>query len=459
MRSTPRTALLILLTLASPIAGRGPDAHAEPPPPQAPAVELQGIGRGILLRLEPNFRWKAKDEARSGVLGTLAGTTREFESIEIQLGADRAVLLAPQRSAYEAYGIQREVERGVSQVADVKPDLCLVRRRSLFGDSVVAVAVKQVGRTVVFARGDCGKKDEAGLVKLLKSVVGGASATGDDIDGWIPQEVKTAWTHTPASDLVVVEDGTVDAARRDEILKAVRVGHGAAKRLLSASWNTPFAPVVRITANRDLFAHLAARRDLRDADAAYVPYAAELLVSPRGPVPDAARIAQEAAAQGMHYALGAADSEPVLSGIARQAAAQASGVAAGGLLPDDEERALARVKGKQAKSWYRLLMMPTLVHFLSEDPEDRALDAELAVVYLGSSAATVGRTGLTAWIAAFRKVGHPDAASEAAVAAMDPARCEPEYWAYWGPRADPPKKPGDKTGGTPPKPATKPAAK
>ena len=38
--------------------------------------------RGLLLRLEPLFRFKANDEAFYGVLGTLTGTTREFETVE-----------------------------------------------------------------------------------------------------------------------------------------------------------------------------------------------------------------------------------------------------------------------------------------------------------------------------------------------------------------------------------------
>ena len=42
-----------------------------------------------------------------------------------------------------------------------------------------------------------------------------------------------------------------------------------------------------------------------------------------------------------------------------------------------------------------------------------------------------------------KRTGHPDAASDAAYGPLDPQKSDAEYWAYWGPRADPPKKPGE----------------
>jgi hypothetical protein len=82
------------------------------------------------------------------------------------------------------------------------------------------------------------------------------------------------------------------------------------------------------------------------------------------------------------------------------------------------------------------------VGFLSEDPELRALDAELAVVYLGQPGSSTGKASLAAWVQAFTKWGHPDAAAEAAVSGMDPAKSDAEYWAYWSGRTDPKPTPG-----------------
>jgi hypothetical protein len=425
------------------LGARGVRAEPERPPDKS--VDLPGILRTSTLTPPLYFRWTPREEARHGLLGTLEGTTREFEQIRVEFGADRSPLGALQRAGLEAYRIRRDVERGEPVETDVKPDGCVVRLKNPFRDGVYASAVRTVGRTVVWARGACEKKYEAALVKLLKSVVAGVSAPTDDADGWLPREVKATWTRVPSPDLLLVHDGTPDAARLEAVLKAVRDGHAVVKRLLGSP-PPGSLPVVRVTTNRDLFAYASGRRDLRDSDAVHLPWAAELLVAPRGSTVDAGRVAAEAAVQMLHHRLGAHGAEPLETGLRRQAEALAGGQPAGDLLHADGERALARVRAKEAQTWYRLLMLPTLASFLSEAAEDRAVDAELSVVYLQQSSVAVGKASLAAYVQAFSKWGHPDAAAEAAVAGMDPTKSDAEFWTYWSGRADPPQKPGGKGG-------------
>lgn len=434
-RPWPLLAVAALLLLPRPASGEPPEKAPEK------SVDLPGVLRGATLVPPGYFRWKGREEARFGLLGTLEGTTREFEQITVEVGADRTVLGALQRAGFEAYRIRRDVERGEPVEVDVKADGCVVRLKNPFRDGVYATAVRSVGRTVVWARAASEKRYEAALAKLVKAVVAGVQPPADDADGWLPREVKATWTRVPSPDLLLVHDGTPDAARIEAVLAAVRHGHAVVKRLLGAP-PPGSLPVVRVTTNRDLFAFVSGRRDLRDADAVHIPWAAELLVAPRGTTVDAARIASEAAVQMLQHRLGAHGAEPLESGLARQAAAVATGAAPGDLLAEGAERGLARVRAKEAQTWYRLLMLPTLAGFLSESADDRALDAELAVVYLGQASPAAGKASLAAYVQAFAKWGHPDAAAEAAVGGMDPAKSDAEYWAFWSARADPPAKPG-----------------
>ena len=55
-----------------------------------------------------------------------------------------------------------------------------------------------------------------------------------------------------------------------------------------------------------------------------------------------------------------------------------------------------------------------------------------------SPGAAAAKASFAAWVAAFRKVGDTDAASEAAYGALDPTRSDTEYWAFWSAKADPP---------------------
>jgi hypothetical protein len=108
------------------------------------------------------------------------------------------------------------------------------------------------------------------------------------------------------------------------------------------------------------------------------------------------------------------------------------------LLASDEGAAFDRIRKKEATSWARLMRMSGLSNYLAEDAELRTLDAELAVGYLASGA-PASKASFAAWVAAFRKVGDPDAASEAGYGALDATKSDTEYWAFWAARADPPK--------------------
>lgn len=437
----PDVRRLAWIALAGSLLLGSPAIAGDAEPDKSPVTPLHGILRGATMRMEPFFRWQPKPETPWGILGEIVGTTKEFEAIEVEVGADRMILTATERAAYEAYRIKRDVEKGEAQAADVKPDMTIVRLKNPFRDGVYATAIKQLGRTTVYVRGKSSKKDEAGLVRVLKAIAAGITTTADDVDGWIPSEVRTAWTKTPSADYVISDDGTLDAERKAAALKVVREAQGLVKRFLGVSYVTSSPPVVRVTANRDLFAHLAGSLYAREADAAYLPWVGELIVSPRAANKvDAPSIARAAATQAVHYALGTAEADPVRTGLERQAAYVAAGGEADPSAHSELGRALQRIKDKQAKTWYRLLMATTLVGFLSEDADERRMDAELAVGYLASPGASVGKASLAAWVAAVRKSGHPDAGAEAAVGAMDPSKSDAEYWAYWNARAEPPPK-------------------
>jgi len=435
-----RRALLVLAVLVLPflLTALARPASGEPDRPAPQAVAGQGILRGTLLRTDPFFRFLPNEAARAGIVGRLEGTSREFESISLELGADRSVLTAAQRAAYEAYRFTHTVARGELAVADVKSDGCVVRLK--LKDAVYACATRQLGRTVLFVRGEAAKKDEAGLVRLVKSAVGWVTGGGDDVDGWLPAEVKATWTRQASPDLLVTDDGTLEPAVRDAALKAVRDAHAFVRRTVAAGNVGPTPPVVRLTKNRDMMAHLSGRKDLRSMDAVHVAWAAELIVAPRKAEVAAGQVAEEAAAQMLQHLLGAANGEPVLTGIRRQAAALAEGAAAGAsLAPTDEPTAFERIRKREAQPWSRLMRMNRLASYLAEDAEMRTVDAELALGYLLSPGAAAAKASFAAWIAAFRKVGDPDAASEAAYGALDPTRSDTEYWAFWSAKADPPK--------------------
>jgi hypothetical protein len=438
-----------LAALAFVVLSRAPAVSAAPP--GAPAA-LHGVLDGVVVPMDPYFQWKPS-EARAGILGVMEGVTREFENIAIEVGGDRTVFGAAQRLGYEAYRIRHEVEPGELQTTEVKGDLATVRMK--LKDVVYLCAAKQLGRTPLWVRASCEKKWEAALAKLLTGTVQRAKPAADDVDAWIPAEVKTAWTRKTEGDLLVVEDGAVGDPGRAAILEAVRGAGALVKQGLGGGWATPFPPVVRITGSRDLFSHLAGRRDLGDVDAVHLPAVGELLVCPRKrDEPDAATIAPAAASHALHHLLGAAGAEPLETGFSRRAAAAAEGADPGALLPRDQARAIERVKAKEAHTWMRMLKAPSVVRvFASPDPE-RAIDAELSAIWLSLSGGPLSKASLAAWVGAFKKTGHADAASEAGYGAVDAAKADAEFWAWWGPRADPPKKPkpGEKPGPKKPNP-------
>ena len=166
MRPSLFLRLLPLVTCAlAPVRGASP----EPPPIMA---ALDGVLRGTTLTPDGYFRWKSS-EAQWGVLGTFTGSTREFEEITVEVGGDRTVYSSGVRAAYEAQRVRLELERGQDVKVELKGDLSIVRVRKFSGDSVYVCATKQVGRGVVFVRGDrpVEPKKEAGLVKLVQATV------------------------------------------------------------------------------------------------------------------------------------------------------------------------------------------------------------------------------------------------------------------------------------------------
>src|SRR5687767_6236349 len=178
-----RLAPLAFALLTAGLAGR--DASGGGDRPDAQAFKLHGLLSGCVLRPEPYFQWKPNEKARAGILGTVEGTTREFENISLQIGADRSILTAALRAAYEAYVVKRTIAAGAPQVSDVKPDGSIVRVKGLAQSGVYVCATRQVGRTVVYVRGNAELKDEAALVKIVKVFAGAITCAGDDVDGWL----------------------------------------------------------------------------------------------------------------------------------------------------------------------------------------------------------------------------------------------------------------------------------
>ena len=117
----------VLLAAVALLLGALPSAAAPPEKAPGKAFDLPGVLRGATITPPSNFRWTPRDEARHGSLGSLEGTTREFEQITVEFGGDRSVLGALQRSGFEAYRIRHDVERGEPVETDVKPDGCVVR--------------------------------------------------------------------------------------------------------------------------------------------------------------------------------------------------------------------------------------------------------------------------------------------------------------------------------------------
>ncbi len=439
-------ALLVPLLVAALVLAPAPRAASEP----AAAVELQGIARGAVLLVDGFWKWRPT-EARIGVLGTFTAVSKEFEQKEIEVGADRSVFTAAVRVAFEADRAKRVLERGELCELDVKPTVSVARFK--MKGVVYACAAKQLGRTAVFARASADAKDEAGLVRLLSATVATARSTADDVDGWIPPEVKTAWNRAAGADLIAIDDGTLSEEAKAEVVRVAKEAHALVRRSIAGSPAAPFPPVVRMTANRDLFLHLAGRRE--GPDALYVPAVGELLVGARSGTPDPAAVTRAAVEQMLHHSLGASNSEPVLTGLTRYALAVAGGAQPGALFPDDEAAALERLKSKAARPWgWILTRMQSVANYLSTDREARAIDAELCVHYL-LHGGSQGKGSFPKWISGFRKFGHPDAAAEAAIPDLDVEASNAEFWNYWEERLAPKKKPG-KPGSPPPKPPVKP---
>jgi hypothetical protein len=438
----------IVVRLALALLVLAPALSVSAAPPGAPA-NLHGVFQGVQIPMDPYFQWKPS-EARSGIIGVMEGTTREFENITIEVGGDRKILTAAQRLGHEAYLVRHEIEPGELQVTEVKGDLATVRMK--LKDVVYLRAAKQVGRTPLYLRAECEKKWEGALAKLLTTTVQRVKPAADDVDSWIPSEVKTKWEHKAEGDLLVVEDGLVPDPGRAAILKTVRDVYALVRQGIGGG-SPPFPPIVRITGSRDLFTHVSGRRDLSDVDAVHLPATGELLVCPRKrDEPDAVTIAPAAARHALHHLLGASGGEPLETGFSRRAEALAEGAAPGAVLPRDEARAFDRVKAKEAHTWMRTLKVSSVVkHFANPDPE-RAIDAELQTIWVSLSPGPLSKASLAAWLTAFRKTGHANAASEAGYGAVDAAKADAEYWAFWTPRADPPKKPKPGEKG-PPKPA------
>jgi hypothetical protein len=415
-------------------------ASTEPPPK---AFALHGIARGVVVYPDGYFQWKPA-ESTHDLLGVLQGTTREFEDIPVEVCADRRVWTAAQRAAHEAHRVQLEVERGEDVKVDLKGDTSVARVRRFSGDTVYACAAKSTGRTVVYARASWQEgKREAALVKLVQSVVAAAKPAEDEVNGWLPVEVKTRWNVAPGSDLVVVDDGNVPDATKTAAIAAVRAAHAFVKRSLGGSPATALPPVVRITSTGELVAHLSGRGAALDPDANYLPWAGELFVTAHGPRVDAAAVARAAARQALHHLVGVADAEPLATGLARLAEAEALGAPAGSLLPSDEARAFEAVKGRRVRSWAAALRATGSFKGFGKD-DASGLEAELWTGYLVGGAAPVGKASLAAWVAAVRKEGHADVGANAAYSAIDGSKSDAEFWAYWTDRAEPkkPPKPG-----------------
>ena len=448
--------------LASALVAALPFLAPSPAAGETPlAVLLDGLLRGTVFSPDGVFKWTPTDQ-RSGIVGSLTGTTREFEEKTVWVGADRTVLTAPMMLAAEGSRIRFEIERGTDTKVEIKGDLCIARTHRFSSDTTYMSAVKQVGRTSLFVRGTCEPapkdraREEAGLSRLLLSVVNTAKSTADEVDGWIPKEVKVEWTRTTSPDLLVIDDGKVESALVGEAMRIVRDAQGFVRRSLGVSASVvAYPPVLRFTGSRDLFQHLANRKDIADQDAVHVPYTGEVLVSPRSGKLDVRSVARAAARQAYHFAVGVADAEPLASGLSRLAEAVALGAPEGSLLPSDEGRAYELVQAKTVRSWASLLKFGGFERWAKEDPEVRGLEAELAAGYLAGSGGPQAKVSLAGWVAGLKKAAHVEGGALEAFRPVDPTKSDAEYWAYWKKRAEGPKKPG--TG--PPDPKDKPKGK
>lgn len=434
MRRLSLAAPLLLATL--PLVAPRPAAGENPI-----AVPLDGILRGTVVLPDGYFKWKSTEQPW-GVLGTLTGATKEFDDKTVEVGADRTCLTAPVRLAYETSRIRFEKERGESTKVEIKGDVAISRTHRFSSDTVYMTACKMVGRTPLWARGDCGIKEEAGLTRLLMSVVATAKGTTDEVDGWIPKDVKVEWHKTPATDLLVLDDGKIGPEFVGEAMRIVREAHGFVQRSLGTSgWAAPYPPVVRCIGSRDLFQHLAGRRGTGEVDAFHVSEVGELLVSPRGKTLDARSVARAAARQAYHMATGVADAEPLATGLSRLAEAVAAGAPPGSLVPSDEGRAYDLVQSKGVRSWATMLRDGGFMTWGKEPDELKGLEAELAVGYLVGSGGAQGKGSLSGWVAGLKKYGHVEAAAGEAYKPLAPAKSDAEYWDYWQKRVAAARKP------------------
>jgi hypothetical protein len=432
-------ALVVALSPSRPAAGEAPAT-----------VALGGILRGATLAVDGYWKWKPT-ENRTGVLGNFTAAAKEFEQKDVEIGADRSVFTAAQRCAYEMDRVCRTTEYGESHEFDLKPTVA-VARFPLKG-VVYACAAKQMGRTALYAKAAALLKEEAGLVRLVTTALSTAKTDADEVDGWIPPEVKTVWNRVPAPDLIAIDDGTLKEEDKTEILKVVRDAHALVKRLISGSPAAPFAPVVRMTTNRDLFSHLAKRRDA--GEVIYVAEVGELLVGAKTGRPDPEALQRAALDQMLHHSLGGTNAEPIRTGVMRYAQALREGATAGDLLPSTQTAAVARLKAKTAQSWLRILTMPTVAKYLNDDVENRSIDAELNLIWLVHGGSQ-GKGSWPKWVTGFRKWGHPDAAAEEALRGLDGDAANSDFWKFWDGRLaamskpKPPGKPG--SGAAPTKP-------
>jgi hypothetical protein len=436
-------------------------ARPASPAPSPRTAVMHGVLRGTLVTPEGYWEWKPDVESFYDRLGTFSGTTREFEHLEVEFGGDRRVWSSAQRATYEAQHVRFDVERGKEVRVESKGDVAVAHVRGFAGETVYVCGSKAFGRTILFARTSGELKYQAALERVVQVILGTVKPPEDDVDSWLPAEVRTRWNRTPG-DLLVVDDGQYPDAAREAALKAVRDAHAFVKRMLGvSSFATTLPPVVRLTGANDLAVHVASKGAPVDQEANYVPWAGELLIAAHGTHPDGAAIARAAARQAVHLCLGSAEAEPVATGLALLAEAAAIGAPAGSLLPRDEGAAYERVREKRVKTWATLMKLGRFMGWGDDDREARGLEAELAVGYLVGSGSPMAKASLAGWVAAMKKSGHPDAGAEGAFAPMDPAKSDAEFWAYWTDRAEGPKKPGPK--GAPAKPAepapTKPAGK
>ena len=420
------------------------------PAPTPRTATLHGVLRGTTVTPEGYWEWKPDVEAYDDQLGTFVGTTREIEQLVVEFGGDRRVLTSAQRAAFEGQRIRFDLERGEEVKVELKGDLAIAKIRRFTGMTVYVCGAKAVGRNVVFARTSGDAKNQPAFERAIQTVLASVKGPEDDVDSWLPAEVKTRWNRN-ASDLLVIDDGQYPEASKEVALKAVRDTHAFVKRALGTSFVGTAPPVVRLMGANDLAVHVTKKGTPLDAEANYIPWAGELLIAVHGTRPDPAAIARAAARQGVHYCLGSSEAEPVAMGLALLAEAAAIGAPPGALLPRDEGAAYERVKAKRAKTWATLMKLGRFVDWGREDPDARGLEAELAVGYLVGSGAPMAKASLAGWVAAMRKFGHPDAGAEGAFA-MDPAKSDAEFWKYWTERAEGPPKPdkGGKPAGKPP---------